>query len=244
MSGRLSGMRAVTAAGVIGTFLGAGLLAAPAPAPAPTPTHTRTHTPASASASAAEPDVAAATASAVASGPEEDIRDIRGPKLLLPAWILPAVIAGVAILVLAVYFFWRSRRNRRARILLPYEIALQRLEEIRTLMRPARAREFSTAVSDIVRSYIEQRFAIGVTRRTTEEFLRDLLEAANTPLARHQLLLGEFLQQCDLVKFAGIALNVQNMEALSQSARAFVLATAKPEEVSAVQEAHDALPTA
>jgi uncharacterized protein DUF4381 len=236
MSGRLSGMRAVTAAGVIGTFLGAGLLAAPAPAPPPT------HTPASAS--AAEPDVAAATASAVASGPEEDIRDIRGPKLLLPAWILPAVIAGVAILVLAVYFFWRWRRNRRARILLPYEIALQRLEEIRTLMQPARAREFSTAVSDIVRSYIEQRFAIGVTRRTTEEFLRDLLEAANSPLARHQSLLGEFLQQCDLVKFAGIALNVQNMEALSQSARAFVLATAKPEEVSAVQEAHDALPTA
>jgi LPXTG-motif cell wall-anchored protein len=236
MSGRLSGMRAVTAAGVIGTFLGAGLLAAPAPAPAPAPTP--------ASASTAEPDVAAATASPVASGLEEDIRDIRGPKLLLPAWILPAVIAGVAILVLAVYFFWRRRRNRRARILLPYEIALQRLEEIRTLMQPARAREFSTAVSDIVRSYIEQRFAIGVTRRTTEEFLRDLLEAANTPLARHQSLLGEFLQQCDLVKFAGIALNVQSMEALSQSARAFVLATAKPEEVSAVQEAHDALPTA
>jgi LPXTG-motif cell wall-anchored protein len=234
MSGRLSGMGAVTAAVVIGTFLGAGLLAASAPTPTPTP----------ASASAAEPDVAAATARAVASGPEEDIRDIRGPKFLLPAWILPAVIAGVAILVLAVYFFWRRRRNRRARILLPYEIALQRLEEIRTLMQPARAREFSTAASDIVRSYIEQRFAIGVTRRTTEEFLRDLLEVANTSLARHQSLLGEFLQQCDLVKFAGMALNVQNMEALGQSARAFVLATAKPEEVSAVQEAHDPLPTA
>jgi LPXTG-motif cell wall-anchored protein len=232
MSGRLSGMGAVTAAVVIGTFLGAGLLAASAPTPTP------------ASASAAEPDVAAATARAVASGPEEDIRDIRGPKFLLPAWILPAVIAGVAILVLAVYFFWRRRRNRRARILLPYEIALQRLEEIRTLMQPARAREFSTAASDIVRSYIEQRFAIGVTRRTTEEFLRDLLEVANTSLARHQSLLGEFLQQCDLVKFAGMALNVQNMEALGQSARAFVLATAKPEEVSAVQEAHDPLPTA
>jgi Domain of unknown function (DUF4381) len=224
MSGRLSGMRAVAAAGVIGAFLGAGLWAAPAPA--------------------AEPDVAAATASAVASSSEEDIRDIRGPKVVLPTWILAAVMAGVAILVLAIYRYWRWRRNRRARILRPYEIALQRLEEIRTLMQPASTREFSTAVSDIVRSYIEQRFEIGVTRRTTEEFLRDLVEAANTSLARHQSLLGEFLHQCDLVKFAGIALNVQNMESLSLSARAFVLATAEPEDVSPVQEAHAALPPA
>jgi hypothetical protein len=228
MSGRLPGMRAVAAAGVIGAFLGAGLWAAPAPPPAP----------------AAAPAVAAATASAVASSPEEDIRDIRGPKVVLPTWILAAVIAGVAILVLAIYRYWRWRRNRRARILRPYEIALLRLEAIRTLMQPASAREFSTAVSDIVRSYIEQRFEIGVTRRTTEEFLRDLVDAANTSLARHQSLLAEFLQQCDLVKFAGMALNVQSMESLSLSARAFVLATAEPEGVSPVQEAHAALPPA
>jgi hypothetical protein len=127
---------------------------------------------------------------------------------------------------------------------LPYEIALQRLEQIRDLMQPASAREFSTAVSDIVRSYIEQRFAVAVTRRTTEEFLRDLLETANVSLARHQSLLGEFLHQCDFVKFAGISLTTQNMEALRASARTFVLATAKPDEVSTVREAHDALPTA
>jgi len=226
MSGRPSGMRAVAAAGVIGAFLGAGLWAEPAPAPA------------------AEPDAAAATATAVASSPEEDIRDIRGPKVVLPTWILPAVMAGVAILVLAIYRYRRWRRNRRARILRPYEIALRRLEEIRILMQPVSAREFSTAVSDIVRSYIEQRFKIGVTRRTTEEFLRDLVDAANTSLVRHQSLLAEFLHQCDLVKFAGMALNVQNMESLSLSARAFVLATAEPEGVSPVQEAHAALPPA
>jgi hypothetical protein len=234
MSGRLSGMRAVAAVGLAGLFLGTGLWAAPAPesaAPEPAP--------------AAHPNMAAAsTAGAVAPGPEEDIRDIRGPKDVVPGWVLPAVIAGVAMLAVAIYCRWRWRRGRRARILLPYEIALQRLEQIGDLMQPASAREFSTAVSDIVRSYIERQFEVAVTRRTTEEFLRDLLETANVSLARHQSLLGEFLHQCDFVKFAGISLTAQNMEALRQSARTFVLATAKPDQVSPVREAHDALPTA
>jgi hypothetical protein len=223
MSGHLSGIRAAAATAVMGAVLGSGLWAAPAPA--------------------AGPDVSAAsTASAVSSA--EDIRDIRGPKLLLTDWVLPAVIAGAIIIALVIYGVWRWRRNRRARVLLPHEIALQRLEEIRTLMQPAHAREFSTAASDIVRNYIEQRFDVTATRRTTEEFLRDLLETPNASLARHQSLLGEFLLQCDFVKFAGMSLNEQDMESLRQSARVFILATAGNEEASPAREAHDALPTA
>jgi len=173
----------------------------------------------------------------------EDIRDIRGPKVLLADWVLPVVMAGVAIIALGVYVIWRRRRNRRARVLSSDEIALQRLEEIRTLMQPARAREFSTAASDIVRSYIEQRFDVTATRRTTEEFLRDLLETPHASLARHQSLLGDFLHHCDFVKFAAMSLGVPDMESLRQSARVFVLATAGTEEASPAQEAHDALPT-
>jgi Domain of unknown function (DUF4381) len=156
----------------------------------------------------------------------EDIRDIRGPKYLLPDWLWPALIAGAVLLALSVYGLWRWRRSRTARVLLPHEIALQRLDDIAALMLPARAREFSIAVSDIVRLYIEQRFSVTATRRTTEEFLRDLLDSSDTALARHQGLLGEFLHQCDFVKFAALSLTRQNMESLRQSARAFVLATA------------------
>jgi hypothetical protein len=224
MSGHLCGMRAAAAAGLVGALLGAGLWAAPA--------------------AVAGSDVSAPSAAgAVLPSPEEDIRDIRGPKSVLPP-VLPAVMAAVAILALLAYGFWRWRRKRRVRILLPYEIALRRLEELGTLMRPESAREFSTAVSDIVRGYIEQRFAIGVTRRTTEEFLRDLLETADASLARHQPLLAEFLHQCDFVKFAAMSLNEQDMESLRQSARVFILATAGTQEASPAQEAHAALPTA
>ena len=62
------------------------------------------------------------------------------------------------------------------------------------------------------------------TQRTTEEFLQSLLQSSNEALARHRPLLAEFLQQCDFVKFAGTRLAVADMEALFQSARAFVFA--------------------
>lgn len=172
----------------------------------------------------------------------EDIRDIRGPKYLLPDWVLPALIAGTVLLGFGLYGLWRRRRRRRTPALLPYELALQRLDEIRTLMRPANAREFCIAISDIVRGYIEQRFQVTATRRTTEEFLRDLLQNANAALAQHQALLAEFLQQCDFVKFAALSLTLNDMEALRQSARAFVLETAKAERTTPAQQTHDSLP--
>jgi hypothetical protein len=165
----------------------------------------------------------------------EDIRDIRGAIYVLPEWVLPALIGGAVLIALGFYGLWRWRRNRAVRVLLPYEIALQRLEDIGALMQPARAREFSIAASDIVRLYIEQRFSVTATRRTTEEFLRDLLGSSDAALAEHQGLLGEFLHQCDFVKFAAQSLTQRNMESLRQSARAFVLATANT---------HDSLPAA
>jgi hypothetical protein len=162
----------------------------------------------------------------------EDIRDIRGPQFSVP-WLLPALLAGGAALALCGYGAWRWRRRRLSpRILLPFEAALQRLEDIRALMQPENAREFSTAVSDIVRSYIEQGFQLTATHRTTEEFLRDLLESPDAALVRHRALLSEFLHQCDLVKFAGMSLSLQNMESLHHSACEFVRATADRTHVS------------
>jgi hypothetical protein len=52
-----------------------------------------------------------------------------------------------------------------------------------------------------------------------------MLQSPNETLLRHRPLLAEFLQQCDLVKFAGDSLAVTDMESLFQSARRFVLET-------------------
>jgi HAMP domain-containing protein len=160
---------------------------------------------------------------------EEDIRDIRGPKAVPGSWVLPAVLAGAIIVALCAYAVWR-RRHRRARRRSPTlsEQALERLESTRPLMRPATAREFGIAASEVIRNYIEKRFDVIATQRTTEEFLQTLLQSSNETLARHRLLLEEFLRQCDFVKFAGASLAVTDMESLFRSARGFVLETGEP----------------
>jgi Domain of unknown function (DUF4381) len=253
MSGRRGSLGGACAAAFITAWVGTAPAQAPlAPAaaqlrgvaaeatpasslPAPTPGSGPTGTP---------PGPASAPSAAP---PTEDIRDIRGPKYIAPAWLWPALIAGAIVLIAGVYGVRRwLRHRRRPRPLLPFEVALQRLEEIRGLMEPASAREFSIAVSDIVRHYIEQRFDVTATHRTTEEFLHDLLDSSHPTLARHRGLLSEFLHQCDLVKFAGMSLSVRGMEALRDSARTFVLETAKPDpppeaEPLTGQEAHDSL---
>jgi len=182
------------------------------------------------SGSSAQPTAPAAAGNVAGpGGAAEDIRDIRGPKFIWPVWLVPALLAGAVLLAWLGRAAWRRRHRRpRARMLLPFEVALQRLENLRAMMQPERAREFSTEVSGIIRDYIEQRFDVTATHQTTEEFLHGLLASSNAALAKHRTLLSAFLHQCDLVKFAGMALTLHSMESLHASARSFVLETAKP----------------
>jgi hypothetical protein len=170
------------------------------------------------------------TASAAqAPNDSEDIRDIRGPKALPGAWPLRVLFLGAILLVIAGLAIWHWRgRLKRERALSLTEQTLQRLEAIRPLMQPASAREFGIAASEIVRTYIERRFDVVATQRTTEEFLQSLLLDTHAALANHRPLLGDFLQQCDFVKFAGVSLTSPDMESLFQSARKFVLETGQP----------------
>ena len=162
------------------------------------------------------------------SAPDDDIRDIRGPKYIFPLWQAAAWAAGVALLAAAGYAWWRRMQRRTARKLELFEIALQRLDAARALMHPSSVEQYSVAISDIVRQYIEAAMHITATHRTTEEFLRDLLASSNASLAAHRDLLADFLSQCDMAKFAGVGLSMQIMESLHRSARSFVIETAKP----------------
>jgi len=203
--------------------------------------------------SMAAPAIMAAPAVMAAAAAADDIRDIRGPKGIFPLWQVAALLAAVALLAAGGYAVWRWTRRRRApRALQLFEIALQRLEDIRRLMQPSSVREFSIAISDIVRRYIEDQFMVVATHRTTEEFLHDLLGSSNAALAAHRNLLEQFLQQCDMAKFAGVGLSMQIMEALHQSARSFVIESSKPlppaqapeaARPTRTREAHDPLPS-
>jgi hypothetical protein len=195
-----------------------------------TPTH-----PAASSASSIAPDTGMLGPPPEKSAPArmtndttEDIRDIRGPKPIPSPWFWPLCLAGGATLAALAYAAWLwNRRSALATALLPYELALARLAEARPLMQPESAREFSIAVSEIVRHYIEQRFQVWAARRTTEEFLHGLLEPSDALLTTHRALLADFLRHCDLAKFARWVLSAEEMETMLQSARSFVLTTGK-----------------
>jgi len=161
------------------------------------------------------------------------------------------LLAAVAAIAIGAYAAWRWNRRRKLRAAkLPFEIALQRIEDARALMLPNNGRAFSIEVSDAVREYIERRFRVMAAHRTTHEFLHDLLGSADTLLAEHRTPLAGFLNLCDLAKFGGWNLFMRDMETMQRSARGFVLETAhdrdtaKPEAVpppAAGTEIYDSL---
>jgi len=160
----------------------------------------------------------------------DDIHDIRGPKSVLEAgWPLTVAVGIALVVALCLFILWRRRRNRPTatpqRILTLTEQTLAALENTKPLMRPETAREFGIAASEVIRTYIERRFQLIATQRTTEEFLQTLLQSSNEALSRHRTLLEQFLSQCDLVKFAGTSLAPAELETLYQSAHRFVSQT-------------------
>jgi len=133
-----------------------------------------------------------------------DIRDI-APPVEIPSgyewlwWVLAALVVIVAALL-----FWRWWRKRAAQVLvvpaIPAHVrAKQKLQEALGLI--AQPKPFVIAVSAAARWYLEERFNFRAPERTTEEFLYELQRTDR--LTREQKeSLGQFLTNCDLVKFA------------------------------------------
>jgi hypothetical protein len=115
-------------------------------------------------------------------------------------WIALAALAAGAVL----FYLWkRWRRAVESRpaepVVPPHVRARRRLEQALRLIDDPKP--FTIAVSDATRQYLEERFQFKAPERTTEEFLYEL-QASNLLTPDQKQSLGEFLQQCDMVKFA------------------------------------------
>ncbi|MCE9580697.1 MAG: hypothetical protein K8W52_46680 [Deltaproteobacteria bacterium] len=138
-------------------------------------------------------------------------------------WILGGA-GGVLAIGIAV-FAVRRVRLRRAVVAraTAYERAVLALGELARRGAPTEgdADAWFVELSAIVRRYLEDRFAVRAPELTTEEFLR---EAGRSPeLADEQRAgLGEFLERCDRVKFAGWRPGADESLAILAVARAFV----------------------
>jgi len=172
---------------------------------------------------------------------QEDIRDIRPPVHIAAPFPWVAWTGGTLGAAACCIVSWKLLRRKRRKQ--AYEIALERLENTRELMRENDAEPFCLAVSDIVREFIEETLPMRAVHCTTNEFLRDLASLSYESLIPHRGALSNFLWHCDLAKFARWSLTVAQMEALLASAKQFVIDVSKPAPVEASSAAANPVAT-
>jgi hypothetical protein len=179
-------------------------------------------------------DVGVTIESVLARAPEgADLRDEK-PPYPIPVdwrpyyWIGGALLALLAIAALAYRLIARPRRAAAAAPPPPPDVvALAALDTLRgeALVERGMFKEFYSALSDIVRRYLEDRFHVRAPEMTTEEFL--VVTARDGRLAPpHRRLLGEFLTESDLVKFARHIPAIADTQRAFDAARRFVDETA------------------
>lgn len=149
--------------------------------------------------------------------------DIRGLKPLvdIPSgweWLW-WTLAALALLALAVWTWrwWRKKQAQPAPVVVipPHVRAKRKLAEALALLNDPRL--FCIAVSDAVRVYLEERFNYRAPERTTEEFLLEL-QAASSLYPDQKQSLAQFLESCDLVKFARFEPTEQALRELHDAA--------------------------
>lgn len=169
------------------------------------------------------------------------IKDIKGPlnepfdwREAIPyvLWGL-AILAAVALIVWAIIKFTKKKpitTEKKPKIIIPPHIkALEALNQLKAqqLWQEGKVKQYHSAISEILRTYIEERYKVNALEQTTEEILTALRSVVidNESKAR----LKQVLTLADLVKFAKEQPLPQENEMSLSNAFSFVEGTARPE---------------
>ncbi len=163
-------------------------------------------------------------ASSSAPSVTNDLRDIKPPVQIPSGWEWLWWTLGLLAVAVLAFFAWRYWQKRRSAlpvvpVIPPHVRARQKLKEALALINQPRS--FCILVSDTIRLYLEERFEFRAPERTTEEFLYEL-QATNLLTADQKRSLGDFLQSCDLVKFARYEPGEPELQDLHDSASRLV----------------------
>ncbi len=175
-----------------------------------------------------------------------DIRDIKPPEEppidRRPYYMVAAAVGALLLLgFLAYRFFRRTTRLAAAPPPRPaHEIAHEELARLRARGLPEQGafKEYYSALTAIIRSYLEQRFRLRAPEMTTEEFLMVTARGAAALQSGHRALLGDFLGESDLVKFA------RHLPTLADAERAFGAAARFVDETALAEARTKAAPRA
>ena len=142
---------------------------------------------------------------------KDDVRDVK-PPLSIPHsfwfWFFTVIIPLLAI---GAFFLVRYLKGKNVNKVIesaepsrpPHETAYERLAKLKELklVEEGKVREHYYILSEIIRMYLEARYELPVVERTTSEAHKELL--ASGKLKRKEVtVVKDFLEECDLVKFA------------------------------------------
>ena len=154
----------------------------------------------------------------------EEFHDIVPPVdySLIPPWLIfLGVFVSLTIIGLIAWLIVRALRRRPVLIQTPRERALAILEQMQTEIETINPYRFSIRVSDILRRYVTEQFNLPVTRQTSVEFLVGLRKTS--PFSEDEkALLEDFLNRCDLIKFARYEATSSDSQLLLEEAIRFV----------------------
>ena len=153
----------------------------------------------------------------------QEFHDIAPPVdyFLLKPWMIFCAVAGTLLLLGLTIWLIKRWRNRPAIILTPRQRAIEQLARIEREIEKLTPYQFSIRVSDILRRYVTEQYQLPVTRQTSVEFLNAL--ATTSPFsADERELLDDFLNRCDLIKFARYEATRKDSRLLLEEATRFV----------------------
>jgi hypothetical protein len=154
----------------------------------------------------------------------QTLNDISPPVdySLIPTWaVFVAAFLTLVLIGALTWWFMRWRRRRPKRQQTQRERALELLERARAEINRLTPYEFSIRVSDILRRYVTAQYHLPLTRQTSVEFLESLARTSSFS-EDEQSLLGDFLNRCDLIKFARYEATTADSELLLDEALRFV----------------------
>jgi hypothetical protein len=153
----------------------------------------------------------------------QNVNDIAPPVnySLVPPWMI--FVASLIVLMIIGLAIWYGRKlfHKEKPIPTPRERALAALGAIENDLDRIAPYQFSIRVSDILRRYVMEQFDLPMTRQTSVEFLNAISGAANFS-EDEKTLLADFLNRCDLIKFARYEATSADSRLLLDEARQFV----------------------
>jgi hypothetical protein len=135
-----------------------------------------------------------------------------------PVWVV-AVVVAVGVVAAG---WWLRRRLVREVPVPPDRWALQIIDRLDSgkLETEAEIAQAYDLLSNTVRRYVELQFQLRAPEQTTTEFLQSL-DGSPLPVEQRAVV-RDFLQYCDLVKFARLVPSAEQCQSAIATARAFI----------------------